>query len=109
MTGKDQGFPLGLSHFFSFVTVYGLGGGPFHALDEAGEHMGPSLSVPTLPGSFSQGHCQGPPWVPAHEHQLAPVKVVPIFPGSRPDSSLLCCVSTSGGNDMYVTPRKVLS
>ena len=71
--------------------------------------MDPSLSVPTLPGSFSQGHCQGPPWVPAHEHQLAPVKVVPIFPGSSPDSSLFCCISTSGENDMYVTPRKVLS
>ena len=50
--------------------------------------MVPSLSVPTLPGSFRQGHCQGPPWVPAHEHQLAPVKVVPIFPGS---SQILAC------------------
>ena len=101
MTGKDQGFPLGLSHFFSFVTVYGLGGGPFHAFNEASKHMvlsmsflGSFLIVPA--GANGREHCG----FGCINVGLVPVKFVPKFLSFSPDSRSFYGIRASGDNDI---------
>lgn len=101
MTGKDQDFLLGLSHFFNFVIVYGLDGGPFHAFNEASKHMvllmsflGSCLIVPT--GATVREHCGF--W--CINIELVPVKFVPKLLSFSPDSRSFCGICASGEDDM---------
>ena len=101
MTGKDQGFLPGLSHFFNFVIVYRLGRGPFNAFNEASKHMvllmsflGSCLIVST--GAIVREHCG----FLCINVELVPIKFVPKFLSFSPDSRSFCGIRASGENDM---------